>query len=227
MKIPEFDSGARGAHARQDEGQVRGFFRVISGDEILSAGLHRVLMASGLLPDESDEEGFLLVHLADREDWAVLASELARQGPEPRRRVVAMIGSSAECSRALAAGVHAIWRVGSGTAELLECLRAARQGKIVLPLGCAREWGSHASRAATTCTDEEKVWLRQLAGGTTVSDLADRSHMDRTTLSRRLRRVYGKLGAANKSEALVAAAAVGLVGPHAAPLPAGPDGARL
>lgn len=59
---------------------------------------------------------------------------------------------------------------------------------------------------------EEAAWLRYLADGKTVAALADRVGFSERTMFRRLYEIYGRLGVRNRTEAIVAAQRLGLLG---------------
>jgi DNA-binding NarL/FixJ family response regulator len=94
---------------------------------------------------------------------------------------------------------------------VVEALQAAMEGRTVLPIAVAQQL---ARRAATDCpplSAEEIEWLRKLAHGVPVSQLAEESFHSERDMYRVLGRLYARIGVAGRAEAIVAATRWGFV----------------
>jgi DNA-binding NarL/FixJ family response regulator len=96
--------------------------------------------------------------------------------------------------------------------EIVEAVRAAVRQRTLLPRSVVTEVTTNgAQSAAIKLSDQETEWIRALAGGTTVAELADRVGYSERELYRLLKQLYTRLGAETRSEALVRAGTLGLV----------------
>jgi DNA-binding CsgD family transcriptional regulator len=124
----------------------------------------------------------------------------------PPRRVV--IGF-----RLRSRGRRSYWLVGAVTPrdaqpELVRrVFEDAVGGSCLLPIEVVQAPTSSAARPAgeeaARPTPQELGWLRQLAGGTTVGRLAHEAGYSEQAMFRLLRELYRKIGARNRTEALV------------------------
>jgi DNA-binding NarL/FixJ family response regulator len=90
-----------------------------------------------------------------------------------------------------------------------QVFEAALEGKSLLPVEVVRvlaapRAGREAERQEGPSLREIE-WLRQLAGGTTVGQLADHAGYSERAMFRLLRELYGRVGARNRTEALMRA----------------------
>jgi len=138
------------------------------------------------------------------EDWASRARVLALVAP----------GDAETVAHALYHGsVAAVdWRAETG--RIVEVAEAAARGDALLPCETARGLPGaigdpHAERPFVD--EEEAEWLEALARGATVVSLADDYGYSERVMFRRLRDLYGRLGATNRSEALINAVRFGLL----------------
>lgn len=148
----------------------------------------------------------LLIGLLDADDdsWAVLAG-LRRS---PQVRTVAMLATCTEvlAARAMRTGaVHVLPR-NADPDELRRVVHEARRGVVSVPLATLRT--AMALRragptAAASPSEEELDWLRALGRGDTVSAIAQARHLSERVLYRRLNLLYGKLGVAGRTQALI------------------------
>jgi DNA-binding NarL/FixJ family response regulator len=114
-------------------------------------------------------------------------------------------------AEALAAGASTAVAEDAPVTAVVEALGAAMNGQTVLPIPVAQTLARHAHRWRPPLSDEETEWLRKLAHGTTVSQLADESFRSERDMYRVLRRLYARIGLASRAEAIVAAACWGFV----------------
>lgn len=100
-------------------------------------------------------------------------------------------------------------------------LRAARQA-VVAPLtftctGLAEAMVRRMSSGAPRLSDRERQVLDLLAEGLGVSAIAGRLYLSESTAKSHIGRIYDKLGAANRAQALVSAMRLGLIASGAPP----------
>ncbi|WP_432573662.1 hypothetical protein [Kineococcus sp. SYSU DK005] len=113
---------------------------------------------------------------------------------------------------ALRAGAHGVVHAGAPVGELIAVIDAAARGFTVLPAPVARALCAPlAIPAAPQVSPQERAWLRQLATGACTAQLAARSSYCEREMYRLLRRTYQRLGAANRTEALLIAQRAGLL----------------
>lgn len=175
-------------------------------------GLEAALSSAGLQVDTPDDVAtwaarpkravVLAVH--DTADLGTL-QDLAEQGAPVFALVTeASAEPMAACLRAGAIGV-ADWSDNPET--IVATIVEALAGRVVLPASIATELaGSLPQRtSAPDLTEEEVSWLTALAAGTTVVKLADDVGYSERAMFRRLADLYVRLGAHNRTEALLAA----------------------
>ncbi len=96
---------------------------------------------------------------------------------------------------------------------IIEVLHAAVQGKALLPLEIAHALAVRgpATYERKPVTPAEIEWLRALAGGTTIHTLAARVGYSERAFYRLLRGLYARMGASNRTEAILQANRWGLL----------------
>jgi DNA-binding NarL/FixJ family response regulator len=155
-----------------------------------------------LLAVETAGDLGLVVDLhAEREDLVVVA--LVRE-PSP----------DAVCQALLAGACSAAGWDATGE-ELVALLDAGLQERSIIPTPVARQLvrGRPGNGMLPAPLNETQVeWLRQLASGMTVAVLAERVGYSERETYRLLGAIYRTLGARNRSQALVKAAQLGLLG---------------
>lgn len=97
--------------------------------------------------------------------------------------------------------------------ELIEGLRLALRGKTVAPAEVVRDLVISIPLAPEECpvSDRETIWIKTLATGATVTELARASGYSEREMYRYLSGLYSRMGARNRTEALVRAAHWGLL----------------
>ena len=133
-----------------------------------------------------------------------------------RSRVLALVapGDPETVAHALHHGAVAVveWRAETG--RIVEVAEAASRGDALIPSDTARALplaggDPHADRPFVD--EEEADWLDALARGATVVGLADDYGYSERVMFRRMRDLYERLGASNRSEALINAVRFGLL----------------
>ncbi len=110
-----------------------------------------------------------------------------------------------------AAGASGVIPRGSAPETVLLALCASSFGLRVVPDDDVAAPARPERRVVTDMSDEERGWLRGLASGQTVAALAHRSAYSERELYRRLGRLYRKLGATGRVEAMLKASSWGLL----------------
>jgi DNA-binding NarL/FixJ family response regulator len=109
--------------------------------------------------------------------------------------------------RALKSGAVAAISRDASPAALCAVLDAAADGKSVIPTDALRALtrpeGEAAASADRPPSADELSWLRQLARGDTVADVAGRSGYSERMMFRLLRDLYARLGKRNRTAALI------------------------
>ncbi len=187
----------------------------------LQRGLMAVLAESAFLPEQPDDpvawavgggrravllavetagDLDLVVDLrAEREDLVVVA--LVRE-------------QSAEAVRmALAAGACSAAGWDATGDELVALLDAGLNHRSIVPTEVVRRMARERpnGRPSVPLSETQTEWLRRLAGGMTVANLADGAGYSEREMYRLLAATYRALGVRNRAQALVAAARLGLL----------------
>jgi DNA-binding NarL/FixJ family response regulator len=156
-----------------------------------------------------DEAKLLFFTILAPPDWLLL-DELRQI--DPAAVVVAMLTDMSVDNhvRALTAGAVAAVPRDASAVAFREVFEAIGSGRSLVPLAGLR---ALVQRSGTTDDDEpshrERAWLRDLAGGMTVAELAAKSGYSERMMFRLLRQVYSRCGVRTKVEALLLARARG------------------
>jgi DNA-binding NarL/FixJ family response regulator len=114
-------------------------------------------------------------------------------------------------AEALAAGASVVVAEDAPVTQVVEALEAAIAGRAVLPIPVVRQLARGAERCRPPLSEEEIAWLRKLAHGVPVSQLAEESFHSERDMYRILGRLYARIGVAGRAEAIVAATRWGFV----------------
>lgn len=113
---------------------------------------------------------------------------------------------------ALRSGASGAISRDASLAEIIEAVRAAFAGRVVLPAAIASALADRGLwKAAPRLAESEVEWVRALARGETVSSLAARAGYSERAMYRHLHAVYRCLGAESRTAAMVRAAECGLL----------------
>lgn len=126
--------------------------------------------------------------------------------------VVALLRTvtAARYASVLAAGAAGAVDWAASAAEIVEALKAALDGRCLLPLEVARSLAATGGRESRL-TAAEFDWLRSLSQGVKVASLAERYHYSEREMFRRLRGLYGRLGVDGRHQAISKAAELSLM----------------
>ena len=155
-----------------------------SGTRVLV--LNAVVAASLPLPLGATAEGLFLVHVVPELTSETYAAAL-------RSGATGVVADDAELH-------HAV-----------DVIRAAAAGNSLLGADVARSLCRPSTSAAPQVSARERAWLRRLGDGATVAGLARADGYSEREMYRRLAGLYSRLGAANRTGALVLAERWGLL----------------
>lgn len=160
------------------------------------------------LPPDARPAAVVLV-IRQEADWIALGEMCARQ-PEVPVLVILQRLLPLVVRRAIALGAYGVTDMAAPLDHFVGALRAALAGFTVLPHNVASDivCSDSPNDALTPVTID---WLRDLASGKTVADLAERVGYSEREMHRHLSRVYVQLGADNRTDALLTAQRVGLI----------------
>jgi DNA-binding NarL/FixJ family response regulator len=169
---------------------------------IVQRGLAAVLPEHGCrLEPTPGATGVLLLDSLDR--------ALAAAARRPAPRIVLVIDAAATLAvyrDALAVGITAVVRQDTDPADLARTIADAHRGHTRLPHDVAVQLAVAAQGSGEHVTPRERDWLRGLAAGHTVAQVAEASGYAERSMFRLLDDLYGRLGVSHRSEAIALAA---------------------
>ncbi len=189
---------------------------VVTPYPALRRGLAAVLAAAAFTPEEPEDpvawvtaDGHRAVLLAveDRQDVQVVVD--LRRRREDLVVVALLPQPTAESVReAVLAGASSVAGWDASPEEVVALLEAGLEARSVLPIEVVRQLarGITDESDAARLTTEQVDWLRALAAGATVYQLAGQVGYSEREMYRLLRALYDRLGVRNRTEALVWAA---------------------
>jgi DNA-binding NarL/FixJ family response regulator len=118
-------------------------------------------------------------------------------------------GSATGYREVLETGVDSAVARTASVERIVEVVEAALHHRTVLPTEVAR--GLACRQPDRAVDDVQAGWLRALAHGATVEELADSAGYSERAMYRQLRRLYDALGADNRTDALLQALRRGLI----------------
>lgn len=131
---------------------------------------------------------------------------------QPDRPLIAVLTSVQDASfrNAIVMGAHTAVAWNATLDDIVGAVQAALRGRALLPTGVVRSLALNTN-SEPPLSNAEKDWLSQLARGVRVTQLAQRTGYSEREMHRLLQRLYGRLGATSRSEALVTATRLGLL----------------
>ncbi len=203
-------------------------YRAGLGAGLLAAGLEtRTVAEPAGLPALLDGPGRLVVVLPS--DQASLFDD-ARTGAPGHVAGWAAVHVIAETSAqhyaaALRCGATGVVAEVAELSEVVDVIVAAASGRTLLPSAHAQLLSRSLAGPPPRLEPRERAWLRRLADGGTVAGLARSSGYSEREMYRLLARVYARLGADSRTEALLMSERFGLLGEESAST--GPVGATV
>ena len=205
---------------RTTENSIR--ITVIDAFAAFRRGLAMALTDAGFDVDEvetlaawapSIDSPIAVVAVRSEHDLRRLAA-MSKSTPDLVAIVIQENNDTRSARAALCAGATASVRADCSLEELAEVIRLAASGRTALPSSVARDLARGRGLTPANCrvSPREAEWIRTLARGTTVSELARRAGYSEREMYRCLHEIYDRMGVASRAEALVQATRWGLVG---------------
>jgi DNA-binding NarL/FixJ family response regulator len=149
----------------------------------------------------------VLLTLDSTDDWKLL-SQLGKANAHVL--VVAILADTSVRSylQAILAGAVTAVPRNALPETVRQLIEAVVAGRSVLPVEVVRALASPRAAAAENHdlpSPREIDWLRQLASGTTVAQVADSAGFSERAMFRLLRELYSRMGTRNRTEALMLA----------------------
>lgn len=195
------------------------FVAVFNAPPIYAAGLAGVLSASGYaLEQVTDPKIWLRRHprgavLLGVHDTGDLDLVVELKAEDPDSVVVTLVDSVSVSTvhASLRAGAAGSVSLGASASEVVLTLTAALSNNVVIPAPVARFMirNSDSHQPPEGISPDELSLLRALASGETVVDLGFRLGYSEREMYRRLRRLYSRMGATGRTDALLRAARLG------------------
>lgn len=160
------------------------------GDVVAWAGRHR--------------PSLVLLTMCGELEWRLLARLRELDGHPPL--VVGLIdaASAAEGARLVRAGARSVLPRDAAASALQRTVEATLDGQAVLPAEVAAVLAAPTGRVAGIPADRAR-WLRKLASGTTVAQLAAEAGYTERAMFRLLSALYREMGARNRIDAIMQA----------------------
>ncbi|MDH3260477.1 MAG: hypothetical protein OEM81_07755 [Acidimicrobiia bacterium] len=194
---------------------------VVTPFPVLRRGLFAALSGAAFAPEEPDDplawvgvDGHRAVLLAvDKRQDAQLVVDL-RRGREDLVVVALLLEPTPETVRGvLLAGACSVAGWDASPEEVVALLEAGLEARSVLPTSMMHQLAMGATdEPGVPDLDRDQVaWLRALAAGATVAQLADRVGYSEREMYRLLRAVYDRLGVGSRTQALLWATRRGIL----------------
>jgi DNA-binding NarL/FixJ family response regulator len=154
----------------------------------------------------------VLLTLATDADWSLLA-RIRHEHAEATIIALLPDASVSAYVRAMAAGAVTALPRDAAMETVRQAFEEVLRGFSVLPVQVVQALAAPHKAAGNgpQLTAPEVSWLRELAGGATVGQLAERSGYSERAMFRQLHELYAKLRVKNRTEALLAAHRKGLL----------------
>ena len=156
-------------------------------------------------------EAIVVLTVQVEADWRVLAN-LTEVG-SAAHSVVVLLGDDSPAAgvRAVSTGARSVLSRQVSAEKLLRALAATADGQAVLPpeVVASLAGGAAAGAGSPAPTAEQLGWLRALAAGRTVAELASQAGYSERAMFRLLRSLYREMGVNGKVAALIRAQRLG------------------
>ena len=120
--------------------------------------------------------------------------------PDIKIIILTSFGSSAEMSQAIANGAVGTLMKDTATDDLVATIRAVAAGKTVIPDDLLKM--SKEDVSTLQLTDHQLKILSCVVRGLTNADIAQQFSISEITIKKTLQRVFARIGAANRAEAV-------------------------
>ena len=184
-------------------------------------GLASAFVAAGYAVREVDDirvqadldgVGAVLVTIRSACDWQVLREVLT---VNPGVKLIALLVDPTpdRHAEALRCGAHGAVAWEAAPETILAVVSAALDDRTLLPTSVARaiSVSGPALYDKEWVTDDEVAWLKLLAGGATIQQVAERAGYSERAFYRMLHGLYGRMRVSNRTEAILQASRWGLL----------------
>lgn len=174
---------------------------------VLSGAGHRVETPENVLAwAASRRPVVVLLTLLDGPDWELLV----RLRDEPAAGVVAVLQDLHPAAvRAIHLGARSVLARTSGPVSLCRTVEATAEGQAVLPAEVLAVLTGAPQAQPGMLSEEQLSWLRRLAAGSTVAELADAAGYSERAMFRILKQIYRDMNVGNRMEAVLRAQELG------------------
>lgn len=194
-------------------------FVVVDRCPLRQRGIVSVLVEAGCDVDPCDdlrawvqEDGRRGVVVSVEHDGRGLRHIGALRAQRSDLAIVALLAERNACQPALQAGANSALEQHASLDLVVEAVLHALEGRTVLPTPMARDLVVGPAEPPTVeLSPDERQWLRALAAGSTVAEIAEDAAYSNREMHRLLRGIYDRLGAENRSQALISVARQGIV----------------
>lgn len=177
---------------------------------VLAAAGHAVEVPSDVVGWlRGAESSLVLLSVVGEQDWELLANVA---GGSAAHVVIALLDdeSAVPGARAVQAGARSILPRNVDAGTLTVAVDATIRGRAVLPPAAVVALAAGVGGLASPLlSPDQLLWLRGLATGTTVAQLAQQAGYSERAMFRMLQALYRQLGAPNRIEAILRAKSLG------------------
>jgi DNA-binding NarL/FixJ family response regulator len=184
----------------------RGVVDVLTSDDVLAEApvdIQRWVAQGG--------QQVTVLTLASPADWSLL-EELSAETP-----VIAVLeeNTDALAIKALRLGAESVVARSATASVIRRAVEAVLAGEVILSRSVTRSLISSfpRERHRPDLTEEQVQWLRELASGVTIAQLANQAGYSERAMYRLLNNLYERLGVTNRTEALIKANSYGWLDP--------------
>jgi DNA-binding NarL/FixJ family response regulator len=182
-------------------------------------GVASVLQAAGHLVEtpldvlawaQRNAAALVLITVSSDPDWELFGRLCARTGAS--QPVIALVDKDSTLlgARALQTGARSVVPRDVTAEALLRTVEATIEGQAVMPTAVAAALVSGVHEfAENRLSIDQLSWLRELANGMTVAQLADRTGYSERAMFRLLNALYRQIGARNRLQAIMRAQEAG------------------
>lgn len=171
-----------------------------------AGGTEAVTVATALRPD------VVLMDLRMPDvDGATATEQILAACPDTRVVILTTYETHADIVRAVEAGACGYLLKGSSRAELAAAVRAAARGETVLAPSVSARLHQRQQHPRVALTAREVEVLGHVAHGLTNADIGRLLHISETTVKTHLQRAFTKLDVSDRTAAVTAALAHGLL----------------
>jgi DNA-binding NarL/FixJ family response regulator len=146
-------------------------------------------------------------------DGVDATARILREVPAARVVVLTTYETDTDILRAVEAGATGYLLKDTTRADLLHAVRAAARGETVLAPSVAGRLVHRMRQPEVSLSDRERQVLRLVARGLSNPEIGRRLHIGEATVKTHLLRIFAKLDVSDRTAAVLAAMAAGLLEP--------------